>query len=222
MVGPQQGSRSDYGLTFREPVLNVRIIWFLLIGVLVFLAITYRDVVRRYASRPGCAAADRRRAGRCWPRTSSCAGTTRSATTASSPVCADAVGQTGGHRAAGAGLLRLAVVGLAARARGRHLRGDRPPAALAGLGVRRARRRSSGVIALLAHAAAAAAGGGIDHSFGAPDGVHRLPDPRRRRRAGRPVAGGDGRHPRVRRARDGLPPRPARWSCWAWCSGSSP
>src|SRR3954471_8654629 len=53
MVGPQQGSKDDYGLTFREQVLNVRIIGFLIIGVLVFFAITYRDVVTRYARRPG-------------------------------------------------------------------------------------------------------------------------------------------------------------------------
>src|SRR3954468_19570316 len=45
MVGPQQGSRDDYGLTFREQVLSARIVWFLLIGVLVFLAISYRDIV---------------------------------------------------------------------------------------------------------------------------------------------------------------------------------
>ena len=55
MVGPQQGSKSDYGLTFREQVLNPRIFAFLVVGALVFLAITYRDVVRRYASRPVCA-----------------------------------------------------------------------------------------------------------------------------------------------------------------------
>ena len=30
MVGPQQGSKDDYGLTFREQVLDVRIIGFLL------------------------------------------------------------------------------------------------------------------------------------------------------------------------------------------------
>ena len=33
MVGPQQGSETDYGLAFRESVLNVRIVVFLLIGV---------------------------------------------------------------------------------------------------------------------------------------------------------------------------------------------
>ena len=53
MVGPQQGSKQDYGLAFREAVLNVRIVYFLLIGVLLFLAITYQGVVRRHIRRPG-------------------------------------------------------------------------------------------------------------------------------------------------------------------------
>jgi ABC-type branched-subunit amino acid transport system permease subunit len=53
MVGTQQGSQQDYGLTFRESVLNVRIVWFLLIGVLAFLVITYRDIVTPYIRRPG-------------------------------------------------------------------------------------------------------------------------------------------------------------------------
>ncbi len=53
MVGPQQGSQDDYGQAFREAVLAPRILGFLLVGVLVFLAITYRDVVARYAGRPG-------------------------------------------------------------------------------------------------------------------------------------------------------------------------
>jgi len=53
MVGTQQGSQQDYGLSFREAVLDVRIVWFLLIGVLVFLVITYRDRVTPYLQRPG-------------------------------------------------------------------------------------------------------------------------------------------------------------------------
>jgi len=53
MVGPQQGSKSDYGLTFRHQVLSPRIVAFLVVGALVFLAITYRDAVSRYARRPG-------------------------------------------------------------------------------------------------------------------------------------------------------------------------
>jgi ABC-type branched-subunit amino acid transport system permease subunit len=53
MVGKQQGSKQDYGLAFRESVLNVRIVYFLLIGVLVFLAVTYQGVVQRHVRRPG-------------------------------------------------------------------------------------------------------------------------------------------------------------------------
>jgi ABC-type branched-subunit amino acid transport system permease subunit len=53
MVGTQQGSQQDYGLAFRQSVLDVRIIWFLLLGVLAFLALTYRDVVTPYVRRPG-------------------------------------------------------------------------------------------------------------------------------------------------------------------------
>jgi ABC-type branched-subunit amino acid transport system permease subunit len=53
MVGTQQGSQQDYGLAFRQSVLDVRIIWFLLIGVLAFLALTYREVVTPYVRRPG-------------------------------------------------------------------------------------------------------------------------------------------------------------------------
>ena len=53
MVGPHQGSQQDYGLAFREAVLDVRIFGFLLIGVLAFLAITYKDVVTPYVRRPG-------------------------------------------------------------------------------------------------------------------------------------------------------------------------
>jgi ABC-type branched-subunit amino acid transport system permease subunit len=53
MVGKQQGSQQDYGLGFRESVLNVRIVWFLLIGVVLFLALTYRGVVTPYVRRPG-------------------------------------------------------------------------------------------------------------------------------------------------------------------------
>ncbi|MGZ4546036.1 MAG: branched-chain amino acid ABC transporter permease [Blastococcus sp.] len=53
MVGPQQGSKQDYGLGFRESVLNVRIVYFLLLGVLLFLAITYQGVVRKHIRRPG-------------------------------------------------------------------------------------------------------------------------------------------------------------------------
>ena len=42
MVGTQQGSQQDYGLAFRESVLNVRIVWFLLLGAaLLVIALGY-------------------------------------------------------------------------------------------------------------------------------------------------------------------------------------
>ncbi len=41
MVGPQEGSQTDYGYAFRKSVLEPRIVVFLGIGVLLFLAITY-------------------------------------------------------------------------------------------------------------------------------------------------------------------------------------
>jgi ABC-type branched-subunit amino acid transport system permease subunit len=53
MVGTQQGSQQDYGLSFRQAVLNPRIVGFLAIGVLVFVIITYRDRVTPYLQRPG-------------------------------------------------------------------------------------------------------------------------------------------------------------------------
>ncbi|SDO73641.1 ABC-type branched-chain amino acid transport system, permease component [Klenkia soli] len=53
MVGTQQGSQQDYGLSFREAVLDVRIVWFLLLGLLVFVVITYKDLVTPYLQRPG-------------------------------------------------------------------------------------------------------------------------------------------------------------------------
>jgi ABC-type branched-subunit amino acid transport system permease subunit len=53
MVGRQQGSKQDYGLGLRESLLDVRVIYFLLIGLIVFFAITFSGVVRRYTNRPG-------------------------------------------------------------------------------------------------------------------------------------------------------------------------
>ena len=41
MVGPQEGSSTDYGYGFKQSVLNPRIFVFLLIGVLIFLAISF-------------------------------------------------------------------------------------------------------------------------------------------------------------------------------------
>jgi len=53
MIGPQEGSQEDYGLAFRESIFHPRIFLFLLIGVLVFLAMTFWPLVTRYLMRPG-------------------------------------------------------------------------------------------------------------------------------------------------------------------------
>jgi ABC-type branched-subunit amino acid transport system permease subunit len=53
MVGRQQGSQADYGYGFRQAVLSPRIVVFLVIGLLLFLAITFRGVVSPYVRRPG-------------------------------------------------------------------------------------------------------------------------------------------------------------------------
>jgi ABC-type branched-subunit amino acid transport system permease subunit len=55
MWGQQEGSNQDYGLAFRQSVLNVRIVWFLAIGVILFLVITFWPRIRPYLSRPGAA-----------------------------------------------------------------------------------------------------------------------------------------------------------------------
>ena len=55
MWGPQEGSQSDYGYAFRKAVLSPRIIVFLLLGVLAFLAITLGDHAKPYLTRPGVA-----------------------------------------------------------------------------------------------------------------------------------------------------------------------
>jgi len=53
MVGSQEGSQTDYGYAFRKSVLEPRIIVFLGIGVLLFLAITYWPTIVPYLTRPG-------------------------------------------------------------------------------------------------------------------------------------------------------------------------
>jgi ABC-type branched-subunit amino acid transport system permease subunit len=53
MVGRQQGSRQDYGLGVRLALLDVRVVYFLLLGLVVFFAITFQGLVRRYTNRPG-------------------------------------------------------------------------------------------------------------------------------------------------------------------------
>ena len=53
MVGSQEGSQTDYSYAFRKSVLEPRIVVFLGIGVLLFLAITYWPRIVPYLSRPG-------------------------------------------------------------------------------------------------------------------------------------------------------------------------
>ncbi|WP_375483592.1 branched-chain amino acid ABC transporter permease [uncultured Jatrophihabitans sp.] len=53
MVGSQEGSQNDYGYGFRESVLKPRIVVFLVIGVLIFLALTFRTRLVPYVTRPG-------------------------------------------------------------------------------------------------------------------------------------------------------------------------
>jgi branched-subunit amino acid transport system permease len=53
MIGPQEGTLTDFGISFRQGVLRPRIFLFLGIGVIVFLAITFWPLVRPYIRRPG-------------------------------------------------------------------------------------------------------------------------------------------------------------------------
>ena len=53
MVGSQEGSQNDYGYGFRESVLKPRIVVFLAIGLLIFLALTFRTRLVPYVTRPG-------------------------------------------------------------------------------------------------------------------------------------------------------------------------
>ena len=52
MVGAQAGSQTDFGLGFREHVLNVRVIPFLAIGAIAWVGITYWPVIAPYVNRP--------------------------------------------------------------------------------------------------------------------------------------------------------------------------
>src|SRR5450432_3678967 len=53
MVGSQEGSETDYGYAFRKSVFERRIVAWLGIGVLLFLAITYWPSIVPYLTRPG-------------------------------------------------------------------------------------------------------------------------------------------------------------------------
>jgi ABC-type branched-subunit amino acid transport system permease subunit len=53
MVGTQEGGQNDFGISFREAVIKPRIAIFLIIGLIVFLLITFWPLVRPYIHRPG-------------------------------------------------------------------------------------------------------------------------------------------------------------------------
>jgi ABC-type branched-subunit amino acid transport system permease subunit len=53
MVGNQEGTLNDFGVSFREAVARPRVIVFLLIGFIIFLLITFWPLVRPYVRRPG-------------------------------------------------------------------------------------------------------------------------------------------------------------------------
>ena len=53
MVGSQEGTLTDFGISFREAVLRPRIVIFLLIGVIIFTLITFWPLVVPYLTRPG-------------------------------------------------------------------------------------------------------------------------------------------------------------------------
>jgi ABC-type branched-subunit amino acid transport system permease subunit len=53
MYGPQEGSDQDYGLEFRTSLRFPRVLVFLALGVLIWIAITYWPTVKTYIKRPG-------------------------------------------------------------------------------------------------------------------------------------------------------------------------
>ncbi len=53
MIGDQEGSDQDYGLEFRKSLFHPRVLVFLAIGLLAFVAITFWPTVKAYIRRPG-------------------------------------------------------------------------------------------------------------------------------------------------------------------------
>jgi ABC-type branched-subunit amino acid transport system permease subunit len=53
MIGNQEGTQLDFGFAFRKAVLGPRIIVFVIIGVLVYLAVTFWPYLKPYLRRPG-------------------------------------------------------------------------------------------------------------------------------------------------------------------------
>jgi ABC-type branched-subunit amino acid transport system permease subunit len=55
MIGPQEGTQSDYGYAFRQSLFKPRVFVFLGIGVLIFVLVTYWPRITPYFGRPGAA-----------------------------------------------------------------------------------------------------------------------------------------------------------------------
>jgi len=53
MVGRQEGTLTDFGISFRQAVLSPRIVVFLLIGLVIFAMVTFWPRVVPYLTRPG-------------------------------------------------------------------------------------------------------------------------------------------------------------------------
>ena len=53
MIGDQEGTQTDFGIAFRHAVAMPRILFFLLVGVALFFAITFWPLLAPYLKRPG-------------------------------------------------------------------------------------------------------------------------------------------------------------------------
>jgi ABC-type branched-subunit amino acid transport system permease subunit len=55
MIGDQEGTQTDFGIAFREAVSMPRLLIFLLLGVALFIAMTFWPYIAPYLKRPGAA-----------------------------------------------------------------------------------------------------------------------------------------------------------------------
>jgi ABC-type branched-subunit amino acid transport system permease subunit len=53
MVGSQEGSQTDFGISFRQAMTFPRLLIFLLVGVAIFVFVTFRPLLMPYIRRPG-------------------------------------------------------------------------------------------------------------------------------------------------------------------------
>ena len=53
MIGNQEGSQNDYGLAFRQAIFSPRIFVFILVGALIWAAMTFWPLITPYLMRPG-------------------------------------------------------------------------------------------------------------------------------------------------------------------------